>query len=110
MCFGYAVRDVTAIRKHFFESEGADILVNEVGENDDDSFRKRGHTVNNHKSKILPQHLHSILEYVDAAHTKGQAVTMRKIGNHLKNNHHLAILKLMRPMIATPLKFRSIPL
>ena len=92
--FGYARRDVRAIRKQFFESEGADILINEVEEADEtdgDGCRKRGHCINNNKQKIHLQHLHSILEYVDASHKKGQAVTVRKIRNHLRNDHHLSI-------------------
>ena len=49
-----------------------------------------GHSVNNNKVKVHQQH-HSILEYVEASHKKGQAESLRKIGNHLRNNHHLSI-------------------
>ena len=55
------------------------------------SSRKRGVTVNNNKLKVHPEHLYSALEYVDVTHTKRQAVTIRKIGNHLTNHHHLTI-------------------
>ena len=41
--------------------------------------------------KNIPlQHLHSVLEYVDASRKIGQAVTVRKISNHLRNVHHLS--------------------
>ena len=87
--FGCKLSHLVDIRQHFFESEGADVLVMGEWENEEDN--QRGRTNNNNKQKVKQQHLLAIVEYVDLLHSKGSGVTCQKISNHLKKDHHLEI-------------------
>ena len=80
--FCYRRKTVTEIRKQFFESEGAEVVVfeQEVG-----AASGKGSTAdgNHNKQKLFTEHLSHIVNYVDECHRRGSCVTLRKIQNRI---------------------------